>query len=260
MQFGVCAAVEQVPILEREGCDFLEVTVQQQLASVKGEEAFAEEKKKILGSPLRVPVANCFLPGNMPVTGPVVNMNALEQYAKTVFKRARQVQMDTIVFGSGGARGVPEGFDRKQAWKQLVLFGKAIAPLAGEEGIMVVVEPLNRQECNILNEVGECADYVREVDHPHFKLLVDAYHWYREDDSIDDLVANGDLLRHAHIASPEDRVAPGLDTFSFDAFFECLREVEYTGRLSIECRWGAFDEDVATGLKTLREYAAKYGL
>jgi hypothetical protein len=41
--------------------------------------------------------------------------------------------------------------------------------------VTIAVEPLNRRETNVWNATRECADYVRQVNHPHVRLLVDAY-------------------------------------------------------------------------------------
>ena len=100
------------------------------------------------------------------------------------------------MFGSGGARRIPEGFDPKDAHDQLVRFCSMLAPIAWRHGVTVVVEPLNRQECNVLTTVKECAALVREVAQPGLRLLVDAYHLLRDNDSCDDIATHGDLLAH----------------------------------------------------------------
>ena len=45
-----------------------------------------------------------------------------------------------IVFGSGGARRIPDGFDRTRAWAQLVDFGRRIGPLAEERGVTIAMQ------------------------------------------------------------------------------------------------------------------------
>ena len=57
-------------------------------------------------------------------------------------KTAKELGLKIIVFGSGGARKVPEGFSQDEAYKQLVEFAKRIAPEAKKRGIVVAVEPL----------------------------------------------------------------------------------------------------------------------
>jgi len=108
------------------------------------------------------------------------------------------------------------------------------APIAQRHGVVVAMEPLNRQECNVLNTVGECAAMVREVAHPGLRLLVDAYHLLRDGDSCADIAANGDLLRHVHIATIPNRLAPGAEPCDFSPFFDALIKAGYNGRLSIE--------------------------
>ena len=63
----------------------------------------------------------------------------------------------------------PTGYDRGEAWKQLVAFGKLIGPIAERQSVTIVVEPLNLRECNVLTTVGESGQYVEEVDHPYFQ-------------------------------------------------------------------------------------------
>jgi sugar phosphate isomerase/epimerase len=253
MEYGVCAPIESAGVLAAAGYDFIELHVQRDLKTTEGEEAFAPVLHSIRGTAVPAIAANCFVPGDLKITGPAVDLGALTAYASTAFQRAQRAGLQTIVFGSGGARRIPDGFDRRAAWEQLVRFGQRIGPLAAAAEITVVVEPLNRRECNVLNLIGECARYVREVDHPSVRLLVDAYHWAVEEDSEEDLVEAMPLIRHAHIATYRSRMAPGLEPCDFHPFFRALARGGYDGPISIEGRWSALEEDAAVALATLRE-------
>jgi len=255
MKYGVCAPIESASILAAAGYDLIELHVQRDLKTTEGEDAFAPMLANIREAAVPAMAANCFVPGDLKITGPAVDPDALEAYASTAFERAARAGIETIVFGSGGARRIPEGFDRGTAWQQLVRFGQRIGPLAAAQGITVVVEPLNRRECNVLNLIGESARYVREVDHPSVRLLVDAYHWAVEDDSEEDLVAAMPLIRHAHIATYASRMAPGLEPCDFGPFFRALARGGYDGPISIEGRWSALESDAAEALATLQEAA-----
>lgn len=255
MKYGVCAPIESAPILATAGYDFIELHVQRDLKTTEGEDAFGSVLSSFRKSPVPAIAANSFVPGELKITGPAVDLGALEAYASTAFDRAARTGLGTIVFGSGGARRIPDGFDRDTAWEQLVRFGQCIGPLAAARGVTVVVEPLNRRECNVLNLIGECARYVRDVDHPHVRLLVDAYHWGVEDDSEEDLVAALPLIRHAHIATYASRKAPGLEPCDFGPFFRALARGGYDGPISIEARWSALEDEAAMALATLQEAA-----
>ena len=119
------------------------------------------------------------------------------------------IDTGVIVFGSGGARNIPDNFSRGEAWKQLIDFGKRAAALAAANGITIVVEPLNRSECNVINSIGEGARLVEAVDHPNFQLLLDSYHFWLEDDSLSELERRLPMIRHVHVADKIGRAYPG---------------------------------------------------
>ena len=161
--------------------------------------------------------------------------------------------MDTIVFGSGGARRIPDGYDRGEAWQQLVAFGKLIGPIAKKNDVTIVVEPLNLRECNVLTTVGESGQYVKEVDHPNFQLLVDAYHWLLDNDSYDSIIQYGTLIKHVHIATDTTRKPPGFEPCDFGSFFQALKEIGYDGRVSIEGRWDDIPAQAAQAYSNLAQ-------
>lgn len=237
MKLGVCADPQYGPALADAGFAFVELHVQNHLKTLEDEGAFEPERARILGAPIPALAANCFVPGSLKITGPDVDMSKLEQYVEVALSRAERAGIETIVFGSGGARQIPEGFDRQEAWRQLVAFGKMVGPVAERHGVTIVVEPLNVRECNVLTTVGESGRYVQEVDHAHFLLLVDAYHWLLDEDRFEDIVRYGRLLRHVHIATPTSRLPPGFEACDFGAFFEALQLAGYDGPVSIEARW-----------------------
>ena len=254
MQYGVCADPQAGPALATAGFDFIELHVQNHLKTMEDDGAFQAALAAIRTAPLPALAANCFLPATLKVTGPNVDPLALERYAGTAFARAEAAGIRTIVFGSGGARQIPEGFDRKAAWKQLVWFGQLIGPLAQARGVTVVVEPLNRArgECNVLNSIGESAHYVRAVDHPNVRLLADAYHWGLDNDSFGELVTNAHLLHHVHIATVPSRLPPGGEACdAFTSFFHALLLGGYDGPVSIESGWDDLPAQAPAALAAL---------
>ena len=242
MQLGVCAGTEYAPAAMQAGLDYFEWSVGAFLQPRQEADAFTAIFQKVKAAPLPCPAVNVFIPGDLKITGPTVDMTALTRYAETALERARLAGIQVIVFGSGGARRVPDGFDRQTAEEQLIKFGRMLGKHASQAGVTIAVEPLNRQECNILNSVTESAVYVRRVDHPSVRLLVDAYHWAKEVEKPEAIMQNGDILVHAHIATKNNRQPPGAEEFDFVPFFQALRQAGYHGRLSIEAALPAVDE------------------
>jgi sugar phosphate isomerase/epimerase len=224
---------------------------------MENDEVFHEARTKIMNAKLPCPIANCFIPGSLKITGNNVKITELEAYVSRAISRASIVGIDMIVFGSGGARRVPEGFSHETAWNQLLDFGRMVGQIAQKYDVVVVVEPLNHKECNILTSVGEAGKYVEAVDHTYIRLLVDAYHWAVDNDSYDDIVNYGHLIHHTHIATPLSRRPPGLEQHNFTSFFEALSAIKYDGRISIEARWEDVTSEAAGAYKTLKSLAEK---
>ena len=153
----------------------------------------------------------------------------------TVIRRARRVGIRMIVFGSGAARNVPDGFDRPTAVQQITEFARNAAQIAAEQGITIVAEHLNRGECNIMNTVAEAMEYVKAVDHPNFQCLVDTYHLWLEDEPLENVRAAMPWIKHVHLADKDGRVAPGLSNKSdYRKFFGVLKQGNYDGLISFE--------------------------
>lgn len=250
MKLGVCADPQSGVVLAEAGFDFIELHVQNHLRTLEEEGEFAKELALIHASPIPALAANYFLPGDLRVTGPDVDLSRLKDYVAVAFERAEQAGVAVVVFGSGSARRIPDDFARDIAWQQLVEFGRLIGPIAQQYGVTVVVEPLNQKECNVLTSLREAGEYVNAIAHPSVQLLVDAYHWLLDDNDCDAIVAYGHLLRHVHIATRDSRLPPGFEPCDFGPFFQALKEAGYDGALSIEAKW----DNIAT--QAAQAYAA----
>jgi len=240
-------------IAARASYDYAEWGVGSVLRPLESEDAFRASLDALSAAALPYQVCNGFIPGELKITGPDADRSALREYVATAMERAERARVEVIVFGSGGARRIPEGFDVQAAHEQLVAFCSMVGPLAQDHGVTIAVEPLNTSECNVLTSVAECAALVREVAHPGIRLLVDAYHLMHDGDSYDDIVKHGDLLAHVHIATVPGRRAPGTEPCDLSRFFGALAEASYVGRVSIEGKIPNPETELPVALATMRE-------
>lgn len=258
--FGICTAPEQASVFAAAGFTFHEVNVQSNLKPMGDDTSFAPELIRLRKAALPAAAANCLLPGSLKTCGPTVNFRDLHRYVSAAAERAAKAEMEILVFGSGAARMVPDGFSRGLAWQQLLEFCRFTARAAALHNVTLVVEPLNRKECNILNTVAECGALVEQVGHPNCMLLVDAFHWGRDNDSAADIVRYGRFLRHAHIATYANRLAPGAEPCDFGPFFKAMAEANYNGRIAIEGKWTDPAKEAPVAMETLRAAAIAAGL
>ena len=236
------------------GFDYIEMTVGELLKPREDEAACAAALAEVRQGGLPCPAGNVFVPGDLKITGPTANLALLESYVTTACHRAERAGVKVIVFGSGGARRIPDRFERSEAWKQLVAFCRMLAPVAAAHGVTVAIEPLNQAECNVLTSVGECARLVREVDQSSIRLLVDAFHLLKDHDSIEDIVVNGDILAHVHVATIPGRLAPGMETCDLAPFFTALQRAGYAGRVSIEAKLPNQAKDLRQSLELMKNW------
>jgi sugar phosphate isomerase/epimerase len=140
-----------------------------------------------------------------------------------------------VVFGSGGARQVPEGFSKQEAFEQLVDFGKRIAPEARSRNITIAIEPLRHQESNIINTAAEGLQWVNAVNDPNIQLMIDYYHFQVEKEDLADIFKVKDHLRHLHMANPNGRVVPlQWEEYDYAPFFADMRAIHYDRLISVE--------------------------
>lgn len=240
------------------GFDYIEAHVTEIVAL--DDAAFEALARRNGASSVKIEACCVLLPGNIKVTGPETEPERQTAYLDRAFARLRRLGVKAVVFGSGGARRVPDGFDRAAAWHQLVAFGRLLADTAGRHGLTAVAEPLYARATNIVNTQIEGIGLVDDVDRAGFALLCDYFHLYASGEGRAEIAACGARLRHAHIPNPAGRFATENVGVDYDGFFAGLADCGYRGRLSLEDNVGDPRALLPDGLTLLREKAAAHGL
>jgi len=250
-QIGICVDPDRFEAAQAAGFDYVETNASRVAALAEPD----FEKLAAQVAQLRIPVAASmsFIPGAIKLTGPEVDPAKQMAYVTGTLGRLKRLGVKVVVLGSGGARRVPDGFSRDEAFNQLVDFCRRIAPVARENGITIAIEPLRKQETNIINTAREGLALVKAVDRPEIRLLVDYYHLAEEGENPDIIAEAGSLVVHTHIANPKGRVYPlSLDESAYGGFFSNLCKIGYQGRLSIEASTKDFAAEAPQSLALLR--------
>lgn len=251
--FGVCTALKNHDKLRANGYAYIEESVGGFLVPMESEEKFMEKFTRFKEANFDVYACNSFLPSSLKSVGPDPKHDEILAYAETAFRRANKAGIKIIVFGSSGSRKIPKGFDREEAKQQFVRLLKRMGPVAHRFNIVVCIEPLNRGECNFINSLAGGAQIVGLVGHSNIKLLADFYHMAREGEGPDEVIKAGRYLRHCHIAENKGRTPPGKARDDFTGYFEALKQINYRGRISVECRWKDFTGELPTAIAYMKE-------
>jgi len=111
---------------------------------------------------------------------------------------------------------------------------RAAAECAGEAGIFLAIEPLNRFETYFCNTAADAIALIDAVDHPALKIQFDTFHAnIEEKDSGAAIRACGDRLGHFH-ASESDRGTPGTGQVAWADAFAALDDIGYDAWVTIE--------------------------
>ena len=105
-----------------------------------------------------------------------------------------------------------------------------LADLAADHGITLCMEALNRFEGYMINTADECLAYVRAVNRPNVKVMLDTFHMNIEEDSLTDAIRkSGPLLGHFHVGEANRRCPGPNGRFDWAAIGRALRSIGYAG-------------------------------
>jgi sugar phosphate isomerase/epimerase len=249
---GACSSSDNWATLKKAGADYVEDGVGRLLKPNAPEAEVAKVLAELKDKNTPVPVCNSFLPGELKLVGPDAKPDAVVEYATRAFARAKQVGIGIIVLGSGGARKVPDGFDRAKAEEQFVAILKRLGAAADPFGVTVAMESLNRSETNFGNALRDCLRYINAAGHPRVKLVADLYHMMRENEGPDAILDAGSRIVHVHVAEKAERTPPGTAGDDFKPYLAALKKVGFSGRMSLECRWKDFNAQVGPALAAFK--------
>jgi D-psicose/D-tagatose/L-ribulose 3-epimerase len=245
------SGIDVIPVLKKIGYDYAELSLSHLCAMSDSE--FNELHDKLLEIGLPVEACNNFFPASLKLTGKEVNGDMISVYLQKAFQCAESLGVKVIVFGSGLARMVPEGFPSEKAFSQLADLLKNMNHYARKRGITIAIEPLRSQECNIVNKYSDGIELAEKTNASNIKCLLDYFHLSEERENISVIQKNEKMLAHIHFAEPVGRVFPHVEnTRKYEEFFVQLKSAGYDQRISIEAYSADFENDASIALNLLK--------
>ena len=161
---------------------------------------------------------------------------------KEAIKRTREAMKIAEYFNAnvnvGRLRGrFEEGVDPSDTvkWAKEGFVESAI----GYENANLLLEPINHKVSNFILTTEEGIEFIKELDRPNIRLMLDYIHMVIEDEDISKSIRmSKDYLDHVHICD-SDRKPVGMGDFNFDELGRLLNEIGYKGYVSTE----AFETD-----------------
>ena len=251
IRLGICTSIDNAALMKEIGYDYVELGLSS-IARME-EDEYQDLLRKIKASPLPVESVNGMLPGDFVLCSSEGTGEKIGAYLDQAFSRAEEIGIRMVVFGSGGARKLPDGMPEQEGYEYLARFLRFAAEKARRHGLRIAIEPLRAAECNIINFVRDAQRLSAMVSCENVGALADQYHMMQGGDSYDAL-DNGIGIIHAHIAEKEHRSYPSRADAccpEYAEFFRRLKNAAYDGRVSIEGGTDDFPTDAREAFLTL---------
>lgn len=111
---------------------------------------------------------------------------------------------------------------------------------AGERGVKLALEPLNRFETDFVNTVEQGQELLDQIGNPNVGFLLDTFHMNIEEKDVPAAIRSaGSKIFHFHTCE-NDRGTPGTGHVQWTSVRDALKEVGYDGPVVIE----AFNSDI----------------
>jgi sugar phosphate isomerase/epimerase len=156
------------------------------------------------------------------------------EYLAELARAASEMGGEILVLGSPLQRNVPAGYTRTQAEDFAIDTLSHCLPALESSKVVLCLEPLTSAETNFMTTAAEGVAIIRRLQHPFVKLHLDVKAMSVETSPTPDVIrANREFLRHFHANDPNKR-GPGFGSTDFKPIFQALRDVNYTGWVSVE--------------------------
>ncbi len=124
---------------------------------------------------------------------------------------------------------------------------------AQERGVIIAMECVNHKEGDAFNTIAQCADFVRSFHSDALRIYIDTYHMDLEETDISSAIRGAaDVIAYAQISDRNRRYPDGRHC-NMRLTTDTLKEIDYQGYLSLECRPEPSGEEAARkGLAFMR--------
>jgi D-psicose/D-tagatose/L-ribulose 3-epimerase len=113
---------------------------------------------------------------------------------------------------------------------------KICAEYAGERGVKLALEPLNRFETDFINTVTQGVELIERIGAENVGFLLDSFHMNIEENDIPAAIrlAGTKAKIYDFHSCANDRGTPGKDNFDWPSIVKALRDVGYDDYMHIE--------------------------
>lgn len=269
--FTTASIDELFPKIANMGFDIVEIAVED--PSLIDKKSVKQALKKYN---LKANVCGAFGPSrDLTHEDPAVHENCLS-YIESCLDICQEVECGFFggpMYSAVGKARMVSPEQRRIEWDLAVGNLRKVCGMAASRGLQIALEPLNRFESDMINNVEDVKRLIKDINHPAAKIMLDGFHMNIDEKNIEQaIVAAGDQLIHMQV-SENYRGTPGTGQTRWDDYKRALEKINYTGAVTIEsfttenkelagavCFWHPMAESqdsfASDGLRFLKEWAS----
>lgn len=112
---------------------------------------------------------------------------------------------------------------------------RRLMPIAEDNGVTYCCEVVNRFEQYLLNTAREGVAFVRQLESPSAKVLLDTFHMnIEEDDLVQAIEETGELLGHFHVGERNRKPPGSTNSLPWREIAGALKRIRYQGAVVME--------------------------
>ncbi len=154
------------------------------------------------------------------------------KYAESALEFGNKLGAKVLVCVVGGCGKTKKIHDKE--WQYAVETVKGLSKKAVDTGVTIAIEPINRYELYLLNNVHDGLKFVEEVNREGIKLMLDTFHMNIEEanPAASIRIARKHLV-HLHVGD-SNRQSVGRGHINFKEIIRSLKEIGFKGYLAME--------------------------
>jgi D-psicose/D-tagatose/L-ribulose 3-epimerase len=175
-------------------------------------------------------------PSGLHLTTPdaTVRRRSWEYFVRLIDLAADLGDRPVMVLGSGKQRASVSGATPVEARARLVEGLSSVAPHAQSRNVTILIEPLSPQFTDVINTMAEAVAAVREINTAAVSSMFDTHNTVAETKPHDEVIReNAAYIKHVHVNELDGR-HPGSGRYDFGTVARALREIRYSGWVSLE--------------------------
>lgn len=158
------------------------------------------------------------------------------RYIADAMRNARMIGSPSVSLCPGM---LPWDRDLKTGRAQLLKSLRELDEVNRAYNLLLLVEPAHRFETNLVCTVEECVDLLKEVESDGFGILLDVGHAHVNGEDMQQAITLAARYPfHLHLddndSSADQHLIPGKGSIDFGAVASALREIDFSGYISVE--------------------------